>query len=716
MEDKVRTLCQGCHSECGVYVHVENGKVVRITADPDHPWSRGYLCAKGRAQYEWLYHPDRLRYPMRRAGKKAGGAWERISWDRALTEIADKLTDIKDTYGNESIGYYHGTGPRTTLFSGGAFLSALGSPNDISTDLHICLAPTMLGEHLTYGASVMMERGPDYEDSKCILLVGGNPLASHPPRGREILAAKRKNGAKLIVVDPRRIPLAAEADLWLQILPGTDGALAMAILHVIIEEKLYDEEFVQKWCHGFDELRERVKAFSPEKAAAITWIPPEKIRAAAGMFATTRPACLHKRVAADQSINSIQTTRALASMIALTGNLDVKGGNLLYSGPGFAPYRPSPEVEEKRIGRNVFPLAAGKQAPFSFVHAGLAADAMLSGTPYPLKALYCAGGNPVMCMQNSKKMWQALKTLDLCVVADFFMTPTAELADYVLPAAFWIEKDELSNQLRCISARRKIIEPLFECKDDREILIELVKRIPWADRQYLPWGSVEEWNESAVKNHGMTFEELNRKKYISFPKKYDTYIDAGFRTPTGKVELYATVLEKQGVDPLPHYHEPPQSPLSTPELWKAYPLVLISGSRDIEYYASMGREIAPLRNRIPDPLIQIHPDTADSLNIKEGDWVWVETPQMAGERVRFKATLTFDIDPRVVHAAFGWWFPEKPAPEHGRFESNINVILSDGPPMEPVIGSVAVRGTLCKIYRHETNFGSRLPGPGSERR
>jgi len=697
---KIRTLCQGCHSECGVFVTVEQGVVTKIEADPEHPWSKGFLCAKGKAQHEWLYHPDRIRYPLKRAGEKGGGKWERISWDQALSEISEKLTAVKNEHGNDSIAYYHGTGPRTTLFSGGAFLAAMGSANDISTDLHICLAPTMLAEHLTYGASVLMERGPDYISSQCILVMGGNPLASHPPLGIELLEAQRKHGAKLIVVDPRKIALAEKADLWLQIRPGTDAALLLAMIHVIIEEELYDKAFVEKWCHGFEELKAHVRPFSPEKAAEITWIPADKIREATRMYATVKPASFHKRVGTDQNINSVQTARAASILIALTGNLDIKGGNLLYSGPGFSPYKPSPEVEDTRLGATTYPLSASRKAPFAFVHSGLAADAMLGGEK-PLKAVYVAGGSPILCMQNSRKMWKAFKNLELCVVAEFFMSPTAELADYVLPAAFWLEKNEYSNQLRCISARQKVIEPLYECKDDRDIMIEIVKRLPWADRSFLPWNDADEWTESTVTPFGMTFSELNEKRYIAFPKQYETYKEHGFHTPTGKVELYSTILGKAGYEPLPTYVEPPQSPISTPGLYEEFPLVLTSGARDIEFYGSMGRHAGAMRQKIQDPLIEINPETAAKASIADGDWVCIETPQVPGQRVRFRAKLTEGIGPRVVHAAFGWWFPEKPGPEHGCFESNINVVVTDAGPREPIIGSVAVRGMLCRIYREE---------------
>lgn len=699
MEKIIRTCCQGCHPECGVLVHVNDGKVTKIEGDTDHPASRGFICVKGRVQAEFTNHPSRIKQPLKRVGEKGSGKWQAVSWNQALNEIAAKLTEIKDKYGPEAIATYHGTGPRTSVATTHALAAAIRTPNEICTDAHICFFPSFMVETLTLGSTVMMERGPDYLNAKCIMVVGGNPLVSHPPRGMDILEAQRKNGAKLIVVDPRRTHLAARADLWLQIRPGTDVALALAMMNVIINEELYDTGFVRKWCHGFDSLKERVQDYPPEKVAGITWIPAERIREAARLYATIKPAVLHHRVAIEHNVNTSQTLRALCNLIALTGNLDIKGGNLFSVPTSQSSHAQSPDFIEKRIGSKQFPLMAGKDAPIAVVNAHLAAEAMLHGKPYPLKAVYTAGGNPVVNMQNTKKIRQSFLALDLHFVADFFMTPTAETADYVLPAATWLERDEVSTGfMNCIAARQKVLEPLPDCRDDRDMIIDLVQRLPWADRSALPGKNIEEWNNSRTRLLGMPFSKLKRKGYVTFPARYRKYEQTGFSTPTGKVELYSPIFEKYGYDPLPFFTEPPESPFSTPELMKDYPLILIAGSRCIEYIHSEGREIESLRRRKPDPELEIHPDTARKMKLEGGEWVWVETPQVPGERVKLKVRVTDGIDPRVVHADYAWWFPERPGPEHGCFDSNISVVLSDQP-REPVCGSVPVRGTLCKVYK-----------------
>jgi anaerobic selenocysteine-containing dehydrogenase len=688
---------------------VNKGKVTKIKPDPDHPSSRGYICVKGTHYADFTYHPDRLKYPLRRVGGKGEGKWERISWNEALDEIAARLTEIKEKYGVRSIGAFYGTAPRESLLSNNLLASALGTPNVISTDLHLCFAPSMVAEIATVGYTVMQEEGPDYLSSRCILVCGGNPLVSHPPRGRDLLEGVKKNKAKLIVIDPRCTPLAAQADMWFRIRPGTDAALILGMLHTVISEELYDKVFVEKYCHGIDKLKEHVKAYPPEKVAEITWLSATKIREAARLFARTKPATVHHRVAVEQNLSSTQVARALVILAAITGNLGVKGGNLFSTHvPGFVgtgevlgSCKLPLETAKGRLGSDEYPLVSGPKPLFLFVHAALAAKAMLYGEPYPLKALFVAGGNPVVNMQNTRRTWKAFKSLDLLVVADFFMTPTGELADYVLPATTWLERDECCDiqYMNCIAARQRAVEPLFASRDDIRMVIDLVKRIPWANRKYVPWKSVEEFNDFRVRGMGMTFEEFKGKGYVTVDPQYKQYEKNGFTTPTGKVEIYSTIFERHGYDPLPTYTEPRESPFSSPELMKEYPYILITGGRTIEYYHSSGRQIKPLRKRLPDPEIEIHPEVAQRENLEEGDWVWVETPQVKGERVRLKVKFASGLDPMIVHAQHGWWFPENPAPDHGCFESNIDVVLSDDPPREKICGSVPTRGTLCKIYK-----------------
>jgi len=709
----VRSVCQACHCECGVLVHVQAGRVKKIKGDPDHPMNRGFVCIKGRAQPELLYHPDRVIYPMKRAGERGSGLWKRISWHEALEGISQKLTALKEKYGPESFCAIHGTGPRPTHYSTALLSYALGSPNVASTDFHICFVPSVVAGKWTMGHCITLENGPDYRNANCILVVGGNPLASHPPRGLDLLEAKKNRGAKLIVVDPHRTEIAERADLWLKIRPGTDLALVLGMIGFIIEDGLYDKEFVEKWCYGFDALRQRAMEYPLNRVEEISWIPADMIKEAARMCATIKPAVLHHRVAVEHNINSTQTCRALAIMIALSGNIDVRGGNVFpVSFPGHIRFghvagesrrfRPAPGLEEKRVGAKEYPLISGPDAVLPFVAAPLIKRAILERKPYPIKSMFSAGGNPVLNMQNARSVWTALKEhLELLVVADFFMTPTAELADYVLPPATWMERDEICDALypNYIAARQRAVEPVGESFHDLRIAIELAKRIPWANRNYMPWDSVGEFNESCLKNSGLSFRELRSIGIAEIPMKYRKYENGGFHTPTGKVELYSTMFEKYGYDPLPSYREPPESPVSTPELFEQYPYILYTGNRHVEFFHSEGRQIKSLREKVPYPLIEIHPLTAARENIHGGEWVWIETPQRQGEKAKMKVKITDRVDQRMVHARHGWWFPEKPGPEHGCFEPNINVVTTDDPPLEEICASARTRGTLCKIYK-----------------
>jgi anaerobic selenocysteine-containing dehydrogenase len=289
--------------------------------------------------------------------------------------------------------------------------------------------------------------------------------------------------------------------------------------------------------------------------------------------------------------------------------------------------------------------------------------------------------------------------LDLLVVADYFMTPTAEIADYVLPAATWLERDELCDDgyTDYIAVRQKAVEPLGEARHDLEIVIGLVGRVPWADKARVPWGSVDECHDWMVAGMGLTFAELKEQGYYQEPRKYRKYEQNGFDTPSGKVELVASRFAGLGYDPLPFYVEPSESPLGRTAMVADYPLVLITGARHIEYMTSEGRQVPELRADRPDPEVEIHPEAAGKAGLAEGEWAWLETPRKRGEKTKLKVRFNKDLDPRVVSAAYGWWYPELPGPEHGCFESNVNTVLDMGPPWEEICGSVPLRGTLCRL-------------------
>ncbi|RLC68887.1 MAG: molybdopterin oxidoreductase [Chloroflexi bacterium] len=687
-------------------VTLEGGKIVGIKGDPQHPMNRGFICPKGAAYPEFVFHPHRLTYPLRRTGERGAGKWERVSWDTALSAIAAKFAEVKKRHGAEAICIVHGTGPKSNLFSCALLARALGTPNHASVG-YLCYIPSVVAGVATHGGDILQEVGPDYLNSRCILVWAANPLISHPPRGRDILEAKKK-GAKLLVVDPRYTELASKADLWAQIRPGTDDALALGMLHVIINEGLFDEQFVSDWCVGFEQLKERVQEYPPSRVSEITWIPQDKIIELARAYATNRPASLHHRVSLEMHINAAQTLRALNILVAVTGNIDQKGGNVFPVYPtGFTPKAeyslikdlfPLPlEVQQRRMGADEFRLLSGPDAPIPRAHLPSVIRAILTEEPYPIKAMFTTS-NIVLNLQGSKEVWAALKKLDFLVVADFFMTPTAELADIVLPAATWMERDEICDYsyTNFISVRQKVIEPVGECWDDLKIAIELMKRMGLA--RHLPFQSVEQWNDYKLRGMGMTFADLREKAYIIEPMRYEKYKEAGFNTPSGKVELYSSLFERNGYDPLPYYEENPETPVTSPELMAEYPFILITGPRHLAFFHSEGRQIPSLRKLCPEPVMEVHPDTARELGIRDGDWVWIEIPGGRG-RVQQRARVTDMVHPKMVTAQHNWWFPEEPGPEHGCWRSNINVIMPNEPPYDPVVGASPVRGCLCRIYK-----------------
>lgn len=688
---KVKTVCRGCHGGCGVIAFVKNGKVVKIDGDPDSPISHGTLCSKGLAVTQLAYHPDRILYPM----KKGSKGWQRISWDEALDAIASKFKKVIKEYGPESIFVGYGTGRdyETFLYR---FANLLGTPN-VLTAGHMCYGSRTAATIITCGNLPVA----DYAgEPKCIVLWGVNPLWTNPDeyKGVNFWRAYKK-GAKLIVIDPRRNFYTEKADIWLQIRPGTDAALAMGFFYVIIEEELYDKDFVENYIHGWDAFVERVKEYPLDRVEQITWVDRELIREAARMYAKTKPACIHWGVPTEQNNNCTDYTRIATGLMAATGNLDAPGGNVFFVPP---PVRTASEVgnhkalpEEqraKRLGGEQYRLASR----IAIITPRVAWEAILTGKPYPLKAGLLVGTNPVVTRANAKQIYEALKKVDFLAVVDFFLTPTAELAHIFLPAATWLEQDNVADNWKrhgYVLARQKVVE-IGECWQDHKIFMELGKRLgqEW-------WDTLEDAFNYVLEPSGLTWEQFKEKGYLKGKMEYYKYRKKGFSTPTRKVELYSTILESWGRDPLPKYTEIPESPVSRPDLAEKYPYILNAGLRIPTFFHSENRQIPWLREIRPDPIVEIHPETARKLGIKEMDWVWIESPR---GRVRQRAKLNDGIHPRVVVAEHGWWFPEIKDEGHGWDIGNINILTDNShESMDPVMGATNLRGLLCNISRCE---------------
>jgi anaerobic selenocysteine-containing dehydrogenase len=681
---------------------MRDGKLVKVTGDPDSPLSRGYICVKGKAAPELLYHPDRLKYPLRRAGARGENRWQRISWDEALDTVSEKLLEVRREFGAESVVGARGTGrPYQVLFH--RFLHCFGTPNRLGF-AHLCYGPRLAVSAMTCGTLPVCDYyafGGVYP--KCVLVWGCNIAetgASDGMCGYQINLTLKK-GARLIVVDPRKTGLAARADCWLQVRPGTDDALAMGMLHTIIKEELYDRDFVSQWTVGFDKLVARVEGYTPEKMAEITWVPAEEIRTAARLYATTKPAGTQWGNGVDHGINNFQTSRAILLLAGITGNIDVPGGNVIWvppakvvvqaprMNPGIElPERLTPEVRSRKIG-------GGKYKIPTTIHPGAFIDAVLTEKPYPVKALFIMGSNLLLGHSDCLRMVQALQKIGFTVAVDLFMTPTTQLADIVLPSATWMETDDVADLhfVWCNPVRQKVAT-IGECRDDKQIMFDLAHRMGMEDD--FPWQDVLEYCDWVLKDTGITFAEFKKVGILSGEMRYRKYEQEGFPTPSGKFEIYCQALEAMGYDPLPYVVEPPESPYSTPELFQEYPLIMTTGARVQAFFLSENRQIKSLRKLNPDPLVEIHPQTAKKLGIKGGDWVWIESPR--GGKIKQRARLTAGIHPGVVSAQHGWWFPEREPPEYGFQESNVNM-LTHGLPGDPHTGAGSWRSFLCRISR-----------------
>ena len=698
----VRSACRGCHGVCQVLVHLDGDRVVRVTGDPESPTSRGYLCPKGKAAPELLYHPDRLTHPLRRAGARGENRWRRVSWEEALGEMAYKFTRIKEESGAEFMAMEQGTGrPHTEWTS--RFSRAFGSPNFVGPG-HICFLPRVIASTMTLGRLPVCDiYGFGGEKPACILIWGCNITHSGAADGMcgGMLERALKEAERVIVIDPRRIGPAERADHWLQLRPGTDGALALAMINTIVTEDLVDHDFVDRHTTGFKELAEHVRSFPPEWAEPITRIRASDIREAARTYATHSPAALQWGNGIDMNVCCFHTGRALLILMGITGNIDRPGGNVLWVPPaGIKPK--SILINREQMGEQFLPLGqkermigAGKFPLCPNTHSPTFWESVITGQPYRVRGMWIVGANPLLTLTQGLKIERALKEcLEFTVVSDLFMTPTAQLADLVLPASTWLEQNDVVffHKIWCVIARKKLAQ-FGEARDDRDVIFELAHRLGL--NEAFPWKDSAEYLDWVTQGAGLRFEDFCKKDILLGEMRYRKYETEGFRTSTGKFEISSRVMESMRLSPLPLFREPPVSPVSTPELAEAFPLILTSGAKVRSFFHSEMRQIDSLRHENPDPLVEIHPQTASSLGISQGDWVWVESPV---SRVKMRAKLFDGVMPDVVNAQHAWWFPDEAPPEYGWKRSNVNLLFGDTH-FDPENGSEPLKSYLCKIYK-----------------
>jgi anaerobic selenocysteine-containing dehydrogenase len=725
----------GCHGNCGQKLYVKNGKLIKVEGDERHPWNQGRACPRVLALTQYMYHPDRILYPLKRSGERGEGKFQRISWDEAFDTIEARLKDIREKYGAESVLFCQGTGRDI----GGpiSFLAYnYGSPNWVQLGLsgQSCYTPRLgamkatTGDFQVLDCSQFSEKrydDPEWELPKVIIVWGQNPPPTCPDGffGHWVVDCM-KRGSKLIVIDPRITWMASRADYHLQLRPGTDGALALCMLNVIINEELYDREFVEKWTFGFDKLKERVQEYSPGKMAEVTWVPQEMIVEAARLYATSKPAGIHWGVPIDMCPQGTTVAQAICHLWCITGNMDIPGGNVIARpshGVTTYPYTTEELLElygeelvkrltEKRIGAQKYPMVGGFRG---WAQPDMAIDQVLKEDPYPIKAAWIQTTNILGGQAaDTRKHYEALKKLDLIVVIDLFHNPTTmALADIVLPAATFAEKNSFRSWWAPLSAIQKVVQ-VGECKSDWEINFEMAKRL---NPKGVKWESVIDLINDRLSVANTSFRELVDKGCWEMPPKghpsrpYRRHEKGllradgkpGFSTETGKVELWSKAFEKWNLDPLPYYDEPPQSPVRTPELYKDYPLIMITGARHSVFFHAEHRMIPWLREKDPIPYVEIHPETAREYGIEDGEWVYIEN---ARGRVKRKAKVTPIVHPKMIQAPHGWWLPELRGPEpdlFGMWEYQINQLVPSGQHSVSGFGGGQYKTTLVKITKIE---------------
>src|SRR5512136_1606594 len=567
----IATDCTICYHSCGTEVLVEEGRITKVLGLKDHPLNKGRLCPKGAKAIELVYHPDRLKYPL----KKVNGEWKRVSWEIALTEIADKLQSLKKEFGPEILSIFSGSIGVENLEMmelAQRFKGAFGSPNFISVE-GICYRMRIRARQMTFGKYPVEEK-----DTRLYVLWGHNPEQSDFPLDLAI-QENLPMGSKIVVIDPKRIPLVEKAEMYLPIRPGTDGALALALMHIIIKENLYDQDFIEKWTHGFDKLVPHIDAYTPEWAEKITWIPAKDIQKLARLYATAESASIFQGTnTQDQTANGTQNSRAFAILQTITGNINNPGGwvispRLILTGLGLPTERTPIGAEDYSLFYEIW----GRKSPYGQVVC------FPDSVPDVIKALIVTGGNPVVSMPDSSAFKEAMKKLDLLVVLDLFMTETAELAHYVLPGCTHFEKNGLAysynvcHGMPYLMLRKKAIEPLYESRSEFTFWKELGRKMGMGE--VFPWATDEEVVELELRPTGLRYKELKEEKIAGafyMEKEYgmNSLQVKGFPTPSQKIEICSDTLEKAGFDPLPTYREPDQSPLGNPEMAQKYPLVL----------------------------------------------------------------------------------------------------------------------------------------------
>ncbi len=788
MVEKIPGYCALCWSSCGCISVVENGHLTKVIPDRAHPTGQA-LCGKGQAAPELVYSKSRIKYPLKRTQPKGSldPGWVRISWDEALDTTADNLKRMSKENGAESIAFSITTTAGTAMQDGYPWVErlrrAFGTPNAIMSIENCDFSKDFVYPH-TFGVAMPMS---DLENTDCIILWGHNPGTSWLAHATRVAKA-RARGANLIVMDPIRVGFATKADQWLQIRPGTDGALALCLAGILIKENLFDVDFVRNWTNGpllirndnqefltgadlvkngdassrvaWDLLKQKPVIYNPmigtydraelslslegsyninvknksiacrpafqlfaelcsrytaTRTEEITWISAETIIATARIIGNANSICCYAWAGLEQHSNASQTGRAVACLYALTGNFDGKGGNVIFDTIPMASIAGaelmSDAQHEKTVGLEKHPL--GPESIFGWITTESFYDAVLKENPYKINGLMSWGGNILLSHADGKRGEKALASLEFMAHADLFMTPSASYADIIFPVNTPWERDALKSNFLVdqkavgfVQFRKKVVETEGESRSDTWIAFQLAKRLGLDE---LFWnGDVDESYQEILKPSGIKLKELRenpRGIEIPLKTKYQKYsslsdnVPLGFSTPSKKVELYSETFLKNGYEPLPHFHEPSISHISTPDFAKKYPLILTT-SKSNHFLGSQSRSLKSLRRHEREPEILMHPETAHDRRIHKGEWATITTPHGEAEG---KVRLSDSIDPRVIKVIHGWWQDCKELDLDGyvdgkKMRSNMNSLFKNGF-SDPIGGNEPLKSYLCQVKK-----------------
>ncbi len=610
----IKTLCRMCSNRCSIDVHIRDWNMVEITPGNGNPSNHDRMCPRGGAALDMFYHPDRILKPLKRQGD---GSFVEISRETAITEIAQKMKAIKDRYGARSMGVWKGEaiGFLQQEEYARRFAHAFGTPNYFSND-SACYNGRYLGHMLVNG---FWNPFSYYAEADLILLFGTNPPVCHPPFMAEFADAKAK-GAKLVLIDPRLNPIACYADIFAQPLPGTDGALAWGLIRYIVKAGEYDHELMDNFSIGFEEVVEYAEKFTPEYVEEQTGIYASVVVKIARLIIENRPRIsFYMGAGLEHHDNGVNNIRALVILACITGAFDMDCGLVWHEDMPrnkLTLYDEIPLESEKPIGADRFPVLYDLRKE---CHTMTAMDYMLGNGDYPLKGLVVTAANPAVTNPNTRKVEEALGSLELLVVNDLFMTKTAELAHYILPAASFLERSEIH------------IEPKYQ----RVYLTNKMAEIPgimdeytlWHDlahslgfgKKYFPWENEDQVNQYILEPSPIRIEQLQaHTEGIQYePLAFQKHLTRPLPTLSGKIELASPYLQQLGFSAIPEY----VPPYHLREKSEDYPFILTTGARKTLLYHSRNQNFEHFRKIHPRALAEIHPDDAAELGIGQGDQI-----------------------------------------------------------------------------------------------